>query len=60
MIDPARAGLETRIGFIGMGRMGGAMTRRLLGAGYPVTVYDRTASNLRHCLRPCSSAARVT
>jgi len=33
-----------------MGRMGGAMTRRLLGAGYPVTVYDRTASNLRHCL----------
>lgn len=30
------------VGFIGMGRMGSAMARRLLDAGYPLTVYDRT------------------
>jgi len=39
--------LETRIGFIGMGHMGGAMTRRLLNAGYPVAVYDRTVEKIR-------------
>jgi 3-hydroxyisobutyrate dehydrogenase-like beta-hydroxyacid dehydrogenase len=31
-------------GFIGLGRMGGAMARRLLDAGHRVTVYDPTAS----------------
>lgn len=30
------------IGFIGMGHMGLHMARRLLEAGYPVSVYDRT------------------
>ncbi len=39
--------METRIGFIGMGHMGGAMTRRLLNAGYPVAVYDRTVEKIR-------------
>src|SRR5688572_26888524 len=29
------------IGFIGLGIMGGGMTRRLLGAGFPLTVYNR-------------------
>ncbi len=29
-----------RIGFIGLGNMGGRMTRRLVGAGIPVTGYD--------------------
>lgn len=29
-----------RIGFIGLGRMGGSMAERLLGAGVPLTVYD--------------------
>jgi 3-hydroxyisobutyrate dehydrogenase-like beta-hydroxyacid dehydrogenase len=40
------AGAVTRepVGFIGVGRMGGPMAERLLGAGYPVTVYDRDAS----------------
>ncbi|MFI5269369.1 MAG: NAD(P)-dependent oxidoreductase, partial [Chloroflexota bacterium] len=33
---------KRRVGFIGMGRMGSAMARRLLDAGYPLTVYDRT------------------
>jgi 3-hydroxyisobutyrate dehydrogenase len=30
------------LGFIGMGHMGSAMAQRLLEAGYPLTVYDRT------------------
>src|SRR6266704_4594754 len=34
--------LKPNIGFIGMGHMGSHMVRRLLDAGYQVTVYDRT------------------
>ena len=34
--------LKPSIGFIGMGHMGSAMAQRLLDAGYPLTVYDRT------------------
>jgi 3-hydroxyisobutyrate dehydrogenase-like beta-hydroxyacid dehydrogenase len=59
MTDPARAGLETRIGFIGMGHMGGAMTRRLLDAGYPVAVYDRTASKIQEAQHRGASASRT-
>jgi 3-hydroxyisobutyrate dehydrogenase len=33
---------KPNVGFIGMGHMGSAMAKRLRGAGYPVTVYDRT------------------
>jgi 3-hydroxyisobutyrate dehydrogenase-like beta-hydroxyacid dehydrogenase len=31
---------EQRLGFIGVGRMGGRMARRLLDAGYRLTIYD--------------------
>jgi 3-hydroxyisobutyrate dehydrogenase-like beta-hydroxyacid dehydrogenase len=31
-----------RIGFVGLGRMGQAMAGRLLDAGFPLTVYNRT------------------
>ena len=31
-------------GFIGLGRMGGAMARRLLAAGHQVVVYDPSAA----------------
>ncbi|QOR38498.1 NAD(P)-dependent oxidoreductase [Billgrantia diversa] len=34
---------QPRIGFIGIGLMGDPMTRRLLGAGFDVTVWNRTA-----------------
>ncbi len=34
--------MTTKLGFIGMGHMGSHMVMRLLGAGYPVTVYDRS------------------
>lgn len=39
------------VGFIGVGHMGSAMTRRLLAAGYPVTVYDRTETNAQAVAR---------
>jgi len=35
-------GQSPRIGWIGAGRMGAALVRRLLEAGYPVAVYNRT------------------
>src|SRR5579864_7440637 len=31
---------EQQVGFIGTGRMGGPMVRRLLDAGYKVTIFD--------------------
>lgn len=33
---------NTKIGFIGLGKMGLPMSRQLLKAGYPVTVYNRS------------------
>jgi 3-hydroxyisobutyrate dehydrogenase-like beta-hydroxyacid dehydrogenase len=33
---------ENNIGFVGVGRMGGRMARRLLDAGYALTVFDTT------------------
>ena len=33
-----------KIAFIGLGIMGSPMARRLLAAGYPLTVWNRTAS----------------
>jgi 3-hydroxyisobutyrate dehydrogenase len=33
--------LETRVALIGLGLMGSGMARRLLGAGFPLTVYNR-------------------
>jgi 3-hydroxyisobutyrate dehydrogenase len=50
---------DTRLGFIGLGHMGSAMTRRLLGAGYPVAVYDRTAERIAEARQWGASAART-
>jgi 3-hydroxyisobutyrate dehydrogenase-like beta-hydroxyacid dehydrogenase len=36
-----------KVGFIGLGRMGEVMTRRLLDAGHAVGVYNRTAAKLQ-------------
>ena len=36
--------MTNRIGWIGLGRMGEAMVKRLLKAGHDVTVWNRTAS----------------
>ena len=37
---------KDRIGFIGLGRMGGPMSRRIHDAGLPITVYDVTEAAL--------------
>ncbi|HEX4207290.1 MAG TPA: NAD(P)-dependent oxidoreductase [Ktedonobacteraceae bacterium] len=42
---------KPRIGFIGMGHMGSLMAERLLHAGYPVTVYDRTPDKAQALMR---------
>ncbi|KAJ1419969.1 hypothetical protein SESBI_14716 [Sesbania bispinosa] len=36
---------KTRVGWIGIGVMGGAMASRLLNAGYSLTIYARNPSN---------------
>jgi 3-hydroxyisobutyrate dehydrogenase-like beta-hydroxyacid dehydrogenase len=36
-----------KVGFIGLGRMGGAMARRLLEGGHEVSVYNRTPEKLK-------------
>jgi 3-hydroxyisobutyrate dehydrogenase-like beta-hydroxyacid dehydrogenase len=36
-----------KVGFIGLGRMGQAMTRRLIEGGHEVGVYNRTADKIR-------------
>ena len=40
-------GSGVRLGFIGLGAMGGRMARRLLAAGYDLTVYNRTRERTR-------------
>ncbi len=42
--------MTTTIGWIGLGRMGEAMVKRLLKAGYPVSVWNRTASKAQPLL----------
>jgi 3-hydroxyisobutyrate dehydrogenase-like beta-hydroxyacid dehydrogenase len=52
------------IGFIGLGLMGHAFTRRLCAQGYRVTGYDIAPKKLteaaRHGVQPASSAAELT
>jgi len=36
--------MTTKLGFVGIGRMGAPMARRLLAAGYDLTVYDPSAA----------------
>ena len=36
-----------KVGFIGLGRMGEVMTRRLLDAGHEVGVYNRSAGKAK-------------
>jgi 3-hydroxyisobutyrate dehydrogenase-like beta-hydroxyacid dehydrogenase len=55
-IDDAVAPLE-RLGFIGLGNMGGAIALRLLRAGYPMTVLDLDADKLKPLVREGASSA---
>lgn len=47
MSEPGAGSPKPSIGFIGMGHMGSHMTRRLIAAGYPLTVFDRTEERVR-------------
>lgn len=47
------------VGFIGMGHMGSAMARRLLDAGYPLTVYDRTQARAEQVGQQGASVAQT-
>jgi len=44
---PTDNGAKLRVGFIGLGRMGSRMARRLLDAGYPLGVFNRTPEKTR-------------
>jgi 3-hydroxyisobutyrate dehydrogenase-like beta-hydroxyacid dehydrogenase len=46
-----------RIGFIGLGNMGGAIALRLVRAGYPMTVLDLAADRMQGLIREGASAA---
>jgi 3-hydroxyisobutyrate dehydrogenase len=46
------------VGFIGMGHMGSAMARRLLDAGYPLTVFDRTPGHAAPLTQQGASVAQ--
>jgi 2-hydroxy-3-oxopropionate reductase len=47
-----------RIGFIGLGLMGGGMSMNLLRAGFPLTVWNRTESKMRSLLEAGAEGAR--
>ena len=42
--------MADRIGFVGLGLMGGPMALRLLGAGHSLTVWNRTPAKLAAAL----------
>jgi 3-hydroxyisobutyrate dehydrogenase len=46
-----------RIAFLGLGRMGGGMAARLLGAGHRVTVYNRTPARAEPLVRAGATLA---
>lgn len=48
-----------RIGFVGLGVMGSAMARRLLAAGFPVAVYNRSRDKAEE-LAPLGAEVAVT
>jgi 2-hydroxy-3-oxopropionate reductase len=47
------------VGFIGLGKMGVPMASRLLGAGYPVTVWNRTAQKMRELVTQGANPAAL-
>ncbi len=47
------------LGFIGLGQMGSRMASRLLEAGYPVTVYNRTKERTRALVELGATAAET-
>src|SRR5947207_15952279 len=54
---------EESVGFVGVGRMGGRLARRLIDAGYLLTIFDTSEPVVRSFAelgaRPVASAAAV-
>lgn len=50
--------MTERVGVIGLGIMGGGMARNLLKAGFPVTVWNRTASKVEPFVAAGAQAGR--
>src|SRR3954447_25652473 len=50
--------MTERIGYIGLGIMGREMARNLLKAGFPLTVWNRTASRMDDLVAEGATAAR--
>src|SRR5205085_3521856 len=55
--------MATKVGFIGLGKMGRPMTERLLGAGFEVSVFNRSRGPVGELAakgaQPASSAAEI-
>ena len=52
---PAGGEVAMEIGFVGLGRMGGNMTQRLIEHGHEVVAYDHNADSVTAaCNRPAS------
>jgi 3-hydroxyisobutyrate dehydrogenase-like beta-hydroxyacid dehydrogenase len=56
--------MTTRVGFIGLGRMGLPMSRRLLKAGFDLTVHNRSQGKVQEIAKegahPARSSAEIT
>ena len=54
---------DERVGFIGVGRMGGRLARRLIDAGYPLIIFDTSEEAVQSFVKmgaqPAASAAAV-
>jgi 3-hydroxyisobutyrate dehydrogenase/2-hydroxy-3-oxopropionate reductase len=50
--------MPVKVGFIGLGRMGLPMSRRLLGAGFDLTVHNRSQGNVEEIAGEGAHAAR--
>jgi 3-hydroxyisobutyrate dehydrogenase-like beta-hydroxyacid dehydrogenase len=57
MTSAGNAELLERLGFIGLGNMGGAIALRLLRAGYPLTVLDLDAEKMKGLIKEGASTA---
>lgn len=56
---PKDANMSERIGFIGLGIMGLGMARNLLKAGFPLTVWNRTAAKAQTLVAESAQSARL-
>jgi 3-hydroxyisobutyrate dehydrogenase-like beta-hydroxyacid dehydrogenase len=50
--------MEMEIGFIGLGSMGGPMSRRLVEAGHKLTVFDTRKEAMEPLIKLGATAAR--